>query len=89
MGSEMCIRDRFFKEAVSIAFSSEDGINAGLAGAAICVLIGGISLKMWTVRQFWFFMAVCTALADNSRLYSGLTEKARVRNGILHFINSF
>ena len=79
----------FFKEAVSIAFSSEDGINASLAGAAICVLIGGISLNMWTVRQFWFFMAVCTALADNSRLYSGLTEKARVRNGILHFINSF
>lgn len=55
------------REAVRTALSCRADRDIGFASALVSVLVGGISLNMFTVRQFWFVMAMGIATADNLR----------------------
>jgi O-antigen ligase len=55
-------------DAVHLVKKTENEYYIGFAASVICVLVGGVSLNMWYVRQFWYVLAMCVALADNLRL---------------------
>lgn len=50
-----------------MAYANDSDIDLGVAAAVITVFIGGVSLNMFSVRQFWFFLAIGAASVDNLR----------------------